>query len=185
VLVLAEDKGKEIAFELAPIEYDEWGFVSDSPVIGREYKAQPDTPRETAAKTLDRAAPPASLMGPAHSNIKGDTPFIRPVTGIAAGLAETVHVHEIIVSGAEAVRTMAAEGLDTAGWWQYFAEGYPEGISTVALREIIAGEKARAAKPQSMAERYADWVVGADAPAAETRRAADERAATEIRTMSA
>jgi len=177
-IALMTAEGREIGYELAPIEYDEAGFVLTAPVIGREHAAQPDTPRETAGKALAKAAPP--LAGIAHSHITGESPWVRGATGTVVEVAETVHVHEIVLSAVEATRRIAAAGIDPDGWLDYFRAAYPEGVSSRVADEIIAREKAR--RQGAPAVGAEGWVVaGRSPPGTETEIAAADAGAEETR----
>ena len=132
------DSGKEeISFEIAPIVYDSAGFDVTAPVFGREYKRPADTPREKAAKPKDNPRL-ASLMGPAHSFIKADNPFMRQTAGTAIEVAETVHTHEITIGVVEAAKRVKAElGSVPEGFIDEMREQYPEGMSTRTVDDFI------------------------------------------------
>jgi hypothetical protein len=98
--------GEELSFELAPIVYDEAGFDINSPVFGKEYKRPKDTARETAGKALEGPGP---VMGPAHSFITAENPFMRRREGTAITDAETVHTHQIIIGAVEAAKRYKAQ----------------------------------------------------------------------------
>ncbi|MDR1863530.1 MAG: transposase, partial [Treponema sp.] len=102
-----ENEGKEASFELEPVVYDDAGFDINSPVFGQEYKRPKDTKRETAGKTLEKPGL-AAVMGPAHSFIKPENPFMRNSEGTPVEVAETVHTHEIIISAVEAAKRVKA-----------------------------------------------------------------------------
>ena len=125
-LAMVTDKGREIAFELSPIEFDDAGFAADAPVIGREYGALPDTPREKAAKSVSKSGPP--LAGISHSHIAGESPWVRGITGSEIEVAETVHTHEILISAVEAAKRVRAEcGTLPDGFIDNLRRRYPEG----------------------------------------------------------
>jgi len=172
VAIAEGDDGKDAAFELSPISYDEFGFDESAPVLGREYKAQPDTARETAAKALEGSA--GNLAGPAHSFITGESPFVRGATGSVIEIADAAHVHEVLISAAEAAMRHDAAGLPTEGRWDYYSGAYPDGVPARAVDEAIEKEKAAASPRESAAGRYADWIVeGAKTPEKEAKPAAE------------
>jgi hypothetical protein len=141
------DNGKELSFELEPVVYDEAGFDINSPVFGKEYKRPKDTEREKQAKALE-APGLAAVMGPAHSFIKPENPFMRQSEGEPIEVAETVHTHEIIISAVEAAKRYRAEcGEVPDGFIDSLRGQYPEGVPARAVDEMIKERKPKAEAP--------------------------------------
>jgi hypothetical protein len=139
-----ENNGNEVSFELTPVVYDEAGFDISSPVFGKEYKRPKDTARETAGKILE-APGMAAVMGPAHSFIQPENPFMQHSTGTPVAVAETVHTHEIIISAVEAAKRFKAEcGEVPDGFINALKEQYPEGVSTRIIDDLIKERKPKA-----------------------------------------
>jgi len=131
----------ELSFEIEPIVYDSAGFDVSSPVYGEEYKWPKDTQREKAGKILD-APGPAALMGPAHSFINPENPFIRQSEGTPVTVAETVHTHEIIVSAVEAAKRIKTEcGFVPEGFINELKQRYPEGVPAKIVDDLIKARK--------------------------------------------
>jgi len=166
VIALVEKDGRETGHEIAPIVYDAAGFDAAAPVLGREYDRPKDTAREKAAKSKDNPGL-AALMGPAHSFIRAENPFMRQSTGTAIEIAETVHAHEILTSAVEAAKRVMAECGDLPdGFIDDLRRRYPEGVSTRIVNEIIKERKPKIDKPFDMK----GWVIeggATDAPAGE------------------
>ncbi|MDR0585363.1 MAG: transposase [Treponema sp.] len=138
-----ENNGEELSFELAPVVYDEAGFDINSPVFGKEYKRPKDTGRETAGKTLESLGPVA-VMGPAHSFINPENPFMRQSSGTPIEIAETVHTHEIIISAMKAAKRVKSEcGELPDGFINTLREQYPEGVPARAVDDWIKAHKTR------------------------------------------
>jgi hypothetical protein len=157
-----EDKGEERSFELEPIVYDSAGFNIDSPVYGQEYNRPKDTAREAAEKTLE-APGLAAVMGPAHSFIKAENPFMRQSTGTPVEVAETVHIHEIIISAVEAAKRIRAEcGEVPDGFINSLREQYPEGVPARVVDELIKERKPKI-EPPLTAE---GWIIKGGAASA-------------------
>jgi hypothetical protein len=136
-----ENEGKEVSFELEPVVYDDAGFDLNSPVFGQEYKRPKDTKRETAGKALEKPGL-AAVMGPAHSFIKPENPFMRNSEGTPIEVAETVHTHEIIISAVEAAKRVKARcGEVPEGFINTLREQYPEGVPTRAVDDFIKAHK--------------------------------------------
>jgi hypothetical protein len=136
-----EHGGKELSFELAPVVYDDAGFDINSPVFGKEYKRPKDTEREKQAKAAE-APGLAAVMGPAHSFIDPENPFMRRSEGAPVTLAETVHTHEIIISAAEAAKRVKARcGGVPEGFIDSLREEYPEGVPARAVDDLIKARK--------------------------------------------
>jgi hypothetical protein len=139
-----EQGGEELSFELEPVVYDEAGFDVTSPVYGKEYKRPKDTKRETAGKALEKPGL-AAVMGPAHSFITPENPFMRRSEGTPIAVAETVHTHEIIISAVEAAKRVKAEcGGVPEGFINTLREQYPEGVPARAVDDFIKARKPKA-----------------------------------------
>jgi hypothetical protein len=136
-----EHEGSEVSFELEPVVYDSAGFDVTAPVFGKEYRRPKDTAREKQAKAL--AAPgQAAVMGPAHSFIQPENPFMRQSEGTPVEVAETVHTHEIIISAVEAAKRYRAEcGEVPDGFISGLRKQYPEGVPVRAVDELIKERK--------------------------------------------
>jgi hypothetical protein len=144
VIVSYQHEGKELSFEIAPIQYDEAGFDVSAPVFGESYKRPKDTEREKQAKVLDNPGI-ASVMGAAHSFINPQTPFMKQSVGEKIDIAQTVHTHEIIISAVEAAkRYKAATGNLPEGFIDNMRAEYPEGVPSRVVDELII--EARGAK---------------------------------------
>ena len=109
--------GNIVSYEIEPIEYDENGFDIRAAVTGRNYKAAGNTERERTAKELEDIAegtkekPFTKITGgagfAAHSNIDAKSIFLRQQTGTQIEV-DTVTVHDIMISGAEAAKRIKA-----------------------------------------------------------------------------
>jgi hypothetical protein len=138
VIVSYQHEGKELSFEIAPVQYDEAGFDVNAPVFGENYKRPKDTAREKQAKVLDTPGL-ASVMGAAHSFINPKTPFMKQSVGEQIDVAQTVHTHEIIISAVEAAkRYKAAIGNLPEGFIDKMRGEYPEGVPSRVVDELIA-----------------------------------------------
>jgi hypothetical protein len=112
-------------------------------------------------------------MGPAHSFIRPENPFMRQVAGTPVEVAETVHTHEIIISAVEAAKRYKAEcGGVPEGFINSLREQYPEGVPAGIVDDLIKAGKPKADSPISTG----GWVIkGGDAapsgesPAAENK----------------
>jgi hypothetical protein len=163
-----DNNGEEQSFELEPIVYDEAGFDVDSPVFGKEYKRPKDTARETAGKI---AGDPGliSVMGPAHSFINPENPFMRQTGGTPVEIAETVHTHEIIISAVEAAKRVKAEcGEVPDGFINTLRERYPEGVPARVVDDFIKARKPKTPPPVHTGGRV---IKGGAAPAGEIEEA--------------
>jgi hypothetical protein len=161
-IVSYENGKEELSFEIAPIVYDSAGFDVNSPVYGQEYKRPKDTGRETAAKILE-APGLAAVMGPAHSFIKPENPFIKQNEGTPVTVAESVHTHEIIISAVEAAKRIKAEcGSVPEGFINELKRQYPEGVSTRIVDDLIKARKPKTETPINPK----DWIIKGDAAAA-------------------
>jgi hypothetical protein len=162
-----EDNGNEVSFEVAPIVYDSAGFDIESPVFGKEYKRPKDTGRETAKKTLENPGL-AAVMGPAHSFITAENPFMRRSAGTPIEVAETVHTHEIVISAVEAAKRLKAEcGEAPDGFIDALRERYPEGVSTRVVDDLIKAHKPPKAEPSMNAKKLVIEGGAAAAPTGE------------------
>jgi hypothetical protein len=169
-IVSYENGGEELSFEIEPIVYDSAGFNVDSPVYGQEYKRPRDTARETAEKTLQteglKTPGLAAVMGPAHSFIRPENPFMRQSEGTPVEVAETVHTHELIISAVEAAKRVKAEcGEVPDGFISSLREQYPEGVPVRAVDDLI---KARAPKREPAGTTGGLVIQDGAAPAEET-----------------
>jgi hypothetical protein len=170
-----EHKGEELSFELEPVVYDDAGFDLNSPVFGKAYKRPKDTERETAGKAVE-APGPAAVMGPAHSFINAENPFMRQSEGTPVEIAETVHIHEIIISAVEAAKRVRAEcGEVPDGFIDSLREQYPEGVPTRVVDDVIKARKPRADPPLTTAGLV---ITGGAAPAGEETPAAVRKSKT-------
>jgi hypothetical protein len=153
--------GEEVSFELEPVVYDEAGFDVNSPVFGKGYKQPKDTARETAGKAMETSG---LVMGPAHSFIDPENPFMKQAAGTPVEVAETVHTHEIIISAVEAAKRVNAEcGEVPDGFINDVREQYPEGIPARVVDDVI-----KSRKPKSDPAINTDgWIIeGGAAPSA-------------------
>jgi hypothetical protein len=138
-----EEAGEERSFELEPVVYDNAGFDLTSPVFGKEYKRPKDTAREKQAKTPESPGL-AAVMGPAHSFIDPENPFMRQSAGTPIEVAETVHTHEITISAVEAAKRVKARcGTVPEGFIKTLREQYPEGVPVRAVDDLIKAREAR------------------------------------------
>ena len=81
-------------------------------------------------------------MGPAHSFIRPESPFIRQSEGTPITVAETVHTHQIIISAVEAAkRVRAGCGEVPEGFINTMREQYTEGIPSRIVDELIKARK--------------------------------------------
>jgi hypothetical protein len=161
--IVSYQNGKEeLSFEIEPIVYDSAGFDVNSPVYGQEYKRPKDTGRGTAAKILETPGL-AAVMGPAHSFIKPENPFIKQNEGTPITVAESVHTHEIIISAVEAAKRIKAEcGSVPEGFISELKQKYPEGITTRIVDDLIKARKPKTETPINAK----DWIIeGGDAAA--------------------
>ncbi|MDR1803584.1 MAG: transposase [Treponema sp.] len=161
-IVSYENGKEELSFEIEPIVYDNAGFDVNSPVYGQEYKRPKDTGRETAEKILG-APGLAAVMGPAHSFIKPENPFIKQNEGTPVTVAESVHTHEIIISAVEAAKRIKAEcGSVPEGFINELKQQYPEGVSTRIVDDLIKTRKPKTETPINTK----DWIIEGGAAAA-------------------
>jgi hypothetical protein len=162
-----ENGGEEVSFELEPVVYDEAGFDINSPVFGQEYKRPRDTKRETAGKVLEKPGL-AAVMGPAHSFIKPENPFMRNSEGTPVEVAETVHTHEIIISAVKAAQRVRAQcGEVPEGFINTLRERYPEGVPTRVIDDFIKARTPGAETPVNAGNVVIHG--GASAPAGEQK----------------
>jgi hypothetical protein len=83
-------------------------------------------------------------MGPAHSFIDPENPFMRQSAGTSIEAAETVHIHEILISAVEAAkRVKAACGEVPEGFINTLRKQYPEGVSTRVVDALIKARKSK------------------------------------------
>jgi hypothetical protein len=137
-MVSYEHEGEPVSYEVEPIQYDEAGFRLDAPVFGEQYKRPKDTVREQQAKQLDRVGV-ESVMGPAHSFIQPESPFLRQTRGTPITVAETVRVHEILISAVEAAkRVKGMLGYVPEGLVNRLKREYPAGVPVSLVDEIVA-----------------------------------------------
>jgi hypothetical protein len=161
-IVSYENGKEELSFEIEPIVYDSAGFDVNSPVYGQEYKRPKDTARETAEKILN-APGLAAVMGPAHSFIKPENPFIKQNEGTPITVAESVHTHEIIISAVEAAKRIKAEcGSVPEGFISELKQKYPEGVTTRIVDDLIKARKPKTETPINAK----DWIIEGGAAAA-------------------
>jgi hypothetical protein len=147
VKVSYEYQREEVSFEVEPIAYDESGFDLDAPVFGKEYKREPDTIREKAAKDLAQIAATDAGGMEAHSFINASSPFIKPRTGeqITIAQPDRVSVHEIFISHFEALRRVSARiGYTPDGFIDQMKKEYPEGIPSSRIDDIATEYEAGA-----------------------------------------
>lgn len=70
------DQGREVMQVVEALQQNEYGFSADAPVIGQEYRAQPDSHIDRERKGLERLAMQASTDQEAEQNRKAKTvPF--------------------------------------------------------------------------------------------------------------
>jgi len=136
-IVSYEYKGEDLSFEIEPIEFDEAGFDITAPVFGENYKRHKDTAREKQKKVLENPAL-ESVMGPAHSFIQPENPFMRQTEGSRIEIAETIHTHEILISATEmAKRIKPVLGYVPDGFIEWLKEAYPEGTPSNLLDDLV------------------------------------------------
>jgi hypothetical protein len=146
-IVSYEYQGKELSFEIEPVEFDEAGFDIAAPLFGVNYKRPKDTAREKQKKILE-APGLAAVMGPAHSFINPESPFMRQSTGTQIEVAETVRTHEIVISATEAAKRFRAEcGFVPEGFISELQRLYPEGVSTRIVDDLIKARKPETETP--------------------------------------
>jgi len=128
---------EELSFEIEPIVYDSTGFDLNSPVYGKEFKRSKDTQREKAEKILESPGL-AAVMGPAHSFIKPENPFIKQSNGTQVTVAETIHIHEILISATEMAKRIKPElGYVPNGFIERLKAEYPDGVPSNLLDDLI------------------------------------------------
>ena len=171
-IALVEQDGKETGFELAPVARDEAGFDASAPVLGKAHERPKRTAREKAAKALPGLA---AVMGPAHSFITAENPFMRQSTGTQIEIAETVHTHEIIVSAVEAAKRVKAElGAVPHGFIDDMRARHPEGVPTSIVNDFISERKPRINSPVNTKRWVIEGGASGDAgTAVETSRLAE------------
>jgi hypothetical protein len=141
-IVSYESGGIERGYEVEPVVFDDAGFDVNAPVFGVNYKRPKDTEREKRLKELVPPALAGTVMGPAHSFIKADAPFLRPQSGEAIEVAETVHTHEILISATEmAKRIMPVLGYVPDGFINNLKSEYPEGVPARLLDDLAKEER--------------------------------------------
>jgi hypothetical protein len=143
-IVSYESGGVARSFEIAPIVFDGAGFDLSAPVFGEGYKRPKDTARDKARKGLERPEMREAVMGPAHSFIRPQTPFLSQTEGSPVSVAETVKVSEILISATEAAKRCAAEtGGVPEGFIPRLRKEYPEGVPTTFVNALLEKWKAR------------------------------------------
>jgi hypothetical protein len=146
-IVSYEYKGEELSFEIEPVEFDKAGFDVTAPVFGVNYKRPKDTAREKQKKALENPAL-ESVMGPAHSFIQPESPFMRQAEGNRIEVAETIHIHEILISATEMAKRVRPElGYVPAGFIERLQAEYPEGVPSNLLNDFINEYKGRKEEP--------------------------------------
>ena len=136
-MVSYEQEGETVSFEVAPIEHDEAGFRLDAPVFGKQYKRPKDTVREHHAKGFEQAGV-ESVMGPAHSFIQPESPFMRPMRGTPIEVAERVHTQVILISAVEmAKRVKGILGYVPEGLVNRLRQAYPSGGPAQIVDELV------------------------------------------------
>ena len=136
-IVSYEYEGQEVSYEIEPIAYNEAGFDANAPVFGAEYKRPKDTAREKQKKVLENPGL-EPVMGPAHSFIQPESPFMRPSEGTRIEVAETVHTHEILISATEMAKRIKPElGFVPDGFIERLQEAYPEGVPCSLLPDLV------------------------------------------------
>jgi hypothetical protein len=152
-MVSYEHEGEEVSFEVEPIQYDEAGFRVDAPVFGERYKRPKDTARETAAKTLEKPGL-AAVMGPAHSFINPENPFMQQQEGTPISVVETVPIHELLISAVEAAKRFKAQcGEVPEGFINTLREQYPQGVPTRIVDDLIHAHNAKTHPGETMPDR--------------------------------
>ncbi|MDR0455405.1 MAG: transposase [Treponema sp.] len=160
-IVSYENLKEELSFEIEPIVYDNAGFDVSSPVYGENYKRPKDTQREKAEKILEVPGLTA-VMGPAHSFINPENPFIRQSKGTPVTVAETVHAHDIIISAVEAAKRLKMEcGFVPEGFINELKKQYPEGVSTRIVDDLIKARKPKTETPINTK----NWIIESGAVA--------------------
>ena len=167
ILVNYNINGESFSYECNPIAFDNAGFDVDAPVYGKEYKRLPDTLREKNVKELaaktDGTIPLAFTNKgnnlKAHSYINASSPFIKPSTGEQITVlqsdiplsgngvtqkAETVRIHEILISATEMAKRILPElGYVPDGFIERLKEAYPEGVPSNLLGDLVNEYKGR------------------------------------------
>jgi hypothetical protein len=137
--------GAERSFEIAPIVLDEAGFDVTAPVFGESHKRPKDTLREKRGKEIEKPEAAQPVMGPAHSFIRPQSPFLSQTEGEAISVAETVRVSEILISATEAAKRYRAEtGGVPEGFIGQLRKEYPDGVPTTFVNRLIEKQKAGA-----------------------------------------
>ena len=135
-IVSYEYKGEELSFEIKPIEFNAAGFDITAPVFGANYKRHKDTAREKQKKVLENPAL-ESAMGPAHSFIQPESPFMRHTEGNQIEVAGTVRTHEILISATEAAKRVKPKlGYVPEGFIEWLQTIYPEGVPSNLLDDL-------------------------------------------------
>ena len=174
-IAIIKNGKEETSYEIAPVVFDNAGFDVSAPVFGAEYSRPKDTAREKARKSKDNPSL-AALMGPAHSFIKADNPFVKQAEGTAIEVAETVHTHEIIISAVEAAkRVMAALGSAPDGYIDDMRANYPDGVPSRIVDAYISERKPKADPPANARDRIVEGGAKNSAAAKVARIAAAEK----------
>ena len=166
VIVRYSHNREELSFEVKPIEYDAVGLDINAAVFGEEYKARKDTRREKNIKTLavisgegeKGIVPFASVTNgqglKTHSLIQSaPNPFVKQRTGdqitvLQSGIplsdtgvtqkAETIRVHEILISATEMAKRVKPElGYVPDGFIERLKAAYPEGVPSNLLDDLV------------------------------------------------
>jgi hypothetical protein len=165
VIVRYRFNNEDVSFEAKPIELDTAGFDIKAAVIGEEYKAQKNTPREKNIKTLVRISgegekgvtPFAAVTNgqgfKTHSLIHpAISPFVMQRTGECVEVAEPenplhddgvsqtaeiVHTHEILISATEMAKRIKTKlGYVPEGFIEWLKKVYPEGTPSSLLDDL-------------------------------------------------
>ena len=147
-LVLFEHNGTIERAELAPVAVDDAGFIAGAAIIGQEYKQKRNTDREVKNKELETIAGDGKEPAFAsvtegkgfktHSLIKPENPFIRQTSG-AQVTVDSVQMHDILISGAEAAKRIKARlGYVPDGFLERMKAEYQNNVPSQAIDALAA-----------------------------------------------
>lgn len=173
IITFENYKGEQTSQILKPIEVDGFsGFALAAPVIGEEFRSQPDTISETAGKAAQSVAYPGKNQEEIETaKRKGETPFggldahshLQHVSGPAfmdrpgqmLNVPDRLHVEVRPLSIIETkmrLRTLLGQPV-TAEQSDQLRKWYPDGVLEDQLQEVIAALKNGSLETQEEAPR--------------------------------
>lgn len=149
IKIIYKHNDEVLAYEVEPIEYDEYGFDFTSAIPDISYRAAGYTDRERTAHELEQIAAgdgqrPFTKVTQgvgliAHSNIDAKSMFIKQTTGKQIIIqSDTVQVHEIQISIVEAAKRFKARaGYILEDFIVRLKNEYPNGIPSSLIDDLV------------------------------------------------